>query len=445
MLLAKRAINFVSTICLKYKAYMDIHISMERSYSMSVDGFRNYLQSKGFVNQKQIPFYMQWVTMFLQFCGSYHDETSFEQRLDSFLSSIGKRHEQWQINQAKEAVSLYNFFIGRNLSQDPKKGRDWDENWVKAGEMMKRMLRLKQLAYSTEQSYIMWLRGFYKFVRPITPDSLNAGHLKSYLSYLASERRVAKATQNQAFNALLFFYRYVIEKEVGSIADVVRSRRGRRLPTVLTKDEVMRLINALEGIYGLMAQIIYGGGLRLKECMRLRVKDIEFEENLLMIRGAKGDKDRQTILPEAVQPTLHKHLSKVRSIYEGDRKSDLAGVYLPGALSRKYPNADKEWIWYWVFPSATISVDPRANVVRRHHVSGNNLQKAIKKAAAANGIDKKISVHTLRHSFATHLLENGYDIRTIQLLLGHASLQTTMIYTHVAHKNFMGVRSPLDN
>ena len=412
---------------------------------MSVDGFRNYLQSKGFVVQKKIPYYLQWVTQFLQFCDAHTEETLFEQQLKSFLSNIGKRFERWQIDQAKEAVSLYHFFIGRKLSATTNKGWDWDTDWVKAGEMMKRMLRLKQLAYSTEQSYIMWLRGFYKFVRPKMPADLDDSHLKSYLSYLASERHVAKATQNQAFNALLFFYRHVLEKEVGSIAEVVRSKRGRKLPTVLTKEEVMRLIGALDGVYGLMAQIIYGGGLRLKECVRLRVKDVEFEKNLLMIRGAKGDKDRQTLLPEIVQPALRKHLGEVHKLYEADRKSNLAGVYLPGALDRKYPNAGKEWIWYWVFPSAGVSVDPRANVVRRHHLSGNNLQKAIKKAAAANSLDNKISVHSLRHSFATHLLENGYDIRTIQLLLGHASLQTTMIYTHVAHKNFMGVRSPLDN
>jgi len=192
----------------------------------------------------------------------------------------------------------------------------------------------------------------------------------------------------------------------------------------------------------LMAQIIYGGGLRLNECVRLRIKDVEFEKNTLMIRGAKGDKDRQTLLSESIQPELREHLKKVRALYEKDRQANVAGVYLPGALARKYPNADKEWIWYWVFPSTRLSVDPRANVVRRHHLSSNNLQKAIKKAS--RNINNKVTVHTLRHSFATHLLEDGYDIRTIQLLLGHSSLQTTMIYTHVAQKNRLGVISPLD-
>ena len=412
---------------------------------MSVDDFCNYLQSKGFVTEKQIPYYSRWVTRFLEHSNALSDQMPPEAQMHHFLSGIGKKHEQWQIDQAKEAISLYLFFTNRKTPPAAKKGLDWNKDWIQAGEMMKRMLRLKQLAYSTERTYLSWLRDFYKHVRPVAPEKLDTGHLKHYLTYLATERKVSKSTQNQAFNALLFFFRHVLEREVGSIADVVRSKRGRRLPTVLTKDEVMRLIGALNGIYGLMARIIYGGGLRIKECVRLRIKDLEFEKNTLMIRGAKGDKDRQTLLPESVQPALHEHLNMVRKLYDTDRQSNVAGVYLPGALARKYPQADKEWIWYWVFPSANLAVDPRANVVRRHHLSANNLQKAIKKAVAALGIDNKVTVHTLRHSFATHLLENGYDIRTIQVLLGHASLQTTMIYTHVASKNFLGVRSPLDN
>ena len=422
-----------------------MQISSQGCYTMSVEDYCNYLQSKRFVTEKQIPFYARWVTQYLQFCNSRTDVSTPDHQADDFLCKIGKRYEKWQVIQAKEAISLYQFFVSRRRPQAAKGGCDWNADWARAGEMMKRMLRLKQLAYSTEQSYMGWLRGFYRYVRPLTPEDLDDSHLKEYLSYLASERRVAKSTQSQAFNALLFFYRNVLEKEVGSIADVVRAKRGRRLPTVLTKDDVMRLIGALDGIYRLMAQIIYGGGLRLKECVRLRIKDVEFEKNTLMIRGAKGDKDRQTLLPEAVQPALREHLISVREIYDSDRRSNVAGVFLPGALARKYPNADKEWIWYWVFPSANLSVDPRTNVVRRHHLSGTYLQKAIKKAVADAGINNKVTVHTLRHSFATHLLENGYDIRTIQILLGHVSLQTTMIYTHVAHKNFLGVRSPLDN
>ena len=346
---------------------------------MSIEDYCNYLQLKGFVSEKHIPFYSKWVGRFLHFCKIDFGATADGESVENFLSHIGKNHPQWQVDQAKDAVSLYLFYTRRGKSRPLPKSLHWNAQWVAAADMMKRMLRLKQLSYRTEQTYMAWLRYFYKHVRPQTPKGLDDSHLKDYLSYLASERRVAKATQNQAFNALLFFYRHVLEK---------------------------------------------------------------FEKNTLMIRGGKGDKDRQTLLPESVQPALHEHLEKVRRLYEKDRQANVAGVYLPGALARKYPNADKEWIWYWVFPSTRLSVDPRANVVRRHHLAGNNLQKAIKKAS--KGINNKVTVHTLRHSFATHLLEGGYDIRTIQQLLGHSSLQTTMIYTHVATKNQLGVVSPMD-
>jgi integron integrase len=409
---------------------------------MAMEDYCNYLQLKGFVSEKHVPFYVKWAGHFLHFCKIDFGKAADKKSVEKFLTHIGKKCPQWQVDQAKEAVSLYLFYINKGKAPPLPKSPHWNAQWVTAAEMMKRMLRLKQLSYRTEQCYMSWLRDFYKYVRPQKPEGLDDSHIKDYLSYLATERRVAKSTQNQAFNALLFFYRHVLEKEVGSIAQVVRARRGRRLPVVLTYEKVMQLIDGLEGVYRLMAQIIYGGGLRLSECVRLRIKDVEFEKSTLMIRGAKGDKDRQTLLPKSIQPSLHEHLEKVHGLYEEDRKANIAGVYLPGALSRKFPNADKEWIWYWVFPSARLSLDPRANVVRRHHQSNSNLQKAIKRAS--NGINNRATVHTLRHSFATHLLEDGYDIRTIQQLLGHSSLQTTMIYTHVAQKNRLGVISPLD-
>jgi integron integrase len=234
-----------------------------------------------------------------------------------------------------------------------------------------------------------------------------------------------------------------LDKEIGAIAGAIRASEKRRLPVVLTKREIDSLLDQLDGINGLMARVIYGGGLRIHECLQLRVKDIDFERSSVTIRG-KGDKDRITILPETLKPDLRLHLENVRNLYEKDRESELPGVQMPGALDRKYPNAGKEWIWYWVFPSKSISVDPRSQIIRRHHVHPNNLQKHIKKAAGKAGIAKRVTVHTLRHSFATHLLENGYDIRTIQELLGHAKLQTTMIYTHVANKKRLGVKSPLD-
>lgn len=412
---------------------------------MEIEKFRNYLLLKRLVTENQLPFYLRWTSKFIQFCKSRSENEKIENLVDPFLIEFGRTRKQWQVDQAKEAISLFCFFqTKKDRHKIPPINLTWSAAWVRAAESMQRMLRLRQRSYRTEQSYMAWLRAFCGYVRPVSPDCLDDSHIKNFLSYLASERRVSKSTQNQAFNALLYFYRYVLEKEVGSIANVVRSRRGRRLPTVLTQSETARLLDKLSGEAKLMAQVIYGGGLRLNECMRLRIQDIDFEKNTLMIRGAKGDKDRQTMFSEKINADLRSHIQRVRRLYERDRKEDVAGVHLPGALDRKYPNAPKEWIWFWVFPSAALSVDPRTNVVRRHHRHGSHLQKLIKKAAIQADISKKVSVHTLRHSFATHLLENGYDIRTIQLLLGHASLQTTMVYTHVAHTNFLGVRSPLD-
>ncbi|MBI5746322.1 MAG: integron integrase, partial [Nitrospirae bacterium] len=222
------------------------------------------------------------------------------------------------------------------------------------------------------------------------------------------------------------------------------ARQRRRLPVVLSIKEITSIFEYMAGTQQLMAMLIYGCGLRLQECLSLRIKDIDLEQNIVIVRSGKGDKDRRTMLPESLKDNLIHHLSEVRAMYDEDRAKDLNGVYLPNALERKYPNAGKEWAWFWLFPSKSLSVDPRSHTVRRHHMHPASLQKAFKTAAGKAGIAKQASVHTLRHSFATHLLEKGYDIRTIQELLGHSNLQTTMIYTHVATKNILGVRSPLD-
>ena len=264
------------------------------------------------------------------------------------------------------------------------------------------------------------------------------------MTHLAVDGNLAASTQDQAFNALLFFYRHVLDKEVGYLGEVVRSHKRKWLPVVLTRDELSRMFNNMYGVNRLMAQVIYGGGLRLRECVGLRIKDVDFERDTLVIKFAKGKKDRETLLGESIKEDLKRHLEKIRSLYELDRKNDTPGVEMPSALERKYPNAGKEWGWQWVFPSQTLSVDPRSKIVRRHHMHPSNLQKHIKSAALKAGIAKRVTTHTLRHSFATHLLEDGHDIRTIQELLGHSSLKTTMIYTHVAQKNRLGVKSPLD-
>jgi integron integrase len=268
--------------------------------------------------------------------------------------------------------------------------------------------------------------------------------IEAFLSHLAIDRKVSASTQNQAFNALLFLYRHVLEKEIGDNINAVRAKKPKRLPTVMAKDETVKVINALSGVHQLMAKLLYGSGLRLMECARLRVKDMDIDRLQILVREAKGNKDRVTMLPESVVPSLKDHLLHVKQLFKNDLKKGYGRVYLPHALERKYPKANRQWGWQYVFPAKSLSVDPRSRVKRRHHIHENSLQKAVKKAADLAGIIKSISCHTFRHSFATHLLEDGYDIRTVQELLGHKNLNTTMIYTHVLNKGVKAVRSPLD-
>ncbi|MEW6676138.1 MAG: integron integrase [Nitrospirota bacterium] len=319
------------------------------------------------------------------------------------------------------------------------------EKWSIVETKAQNAIRLRHMSYSTEKTYLMWLRSFYGFIGGKNPDDLAVADMQQFLSYLAVERKVSTSTQNQALNALVFIYRHVLDKRIGNDElNAVRAIYKRRLPVVLTVKEVHSIFDKLYGINRLMAMLIYGCGLRLQECLSLRIKDVDIEQGILIVHSGKGDKDRRTVLPDALKDDLIRHIAETRSLYDSDRKNDMNGVYLPGALEKKYPNAGKEWGWFWLFPSKSISVDPRTHIVRRHHVHQASLQKAFKDAVIKAGIAKQASVHTLRHSFATHLLENGYDIRTIQELLGHRNLQTTMIYTHVATKNILGVRSPLD-
>jgi integron integrase len=385
-----------------------------------------------------------WVTQFFAYCNKNPDQPFDPSEVHEFLGHLENQCESWQVQQAKKAIELYRYVqsTGKRLSCKkpvlPSSGA-----WKKAASNMVKRLRLKGCAYKTEQTYLHWLRDFYRFVDNAPPETISDRHLMDYLTYLSVERNVAKSTQSQAFNALLFFYRNILGRDPGDIRDAIRARPKRRLPVVLTRTEISRLLEQLSGIPLLMAQIIYGGGLRLQECISIRIKDIDFEQNILSIRG-KGDKDRRTLLAEVAVKPLKTHIEQVKKLFEADRKAGVPGVQLPNALERKYPNAGKEWIWQWVFPSKNLSVDPRTQIVRRHHMHSTSLQKHIKKAASRAMITKRVTVHTLRHSFATHLFESGTDLRTIQELLGHSSVQTTMVYTHVARKNALGVTSPLD-
>jgi integron integrase len=296
----------------------------------------------------------------------------------------------------------------------------------------------------TEEAYVHWIKRFILFHSKRHPLEMGEKEVTQFLSALAVTNHVSASTQNQALCALLFLYREVLAQPFGWLDGLVYAKRPRRLPVVLTRTEVRELLGALDGVHWIMATILYGAGLRLLECLRLRVKDIDFGVNRLVVREGKGNKDRVTMLPAVIRGPLAAHLEHVRTLHQHDLAQGFGKVYLPDALNRKYPKAEREWGWQWVFPASQISVDPRYGERRRHHRHESVLQRAVKEAARKIGLTKPASPHTLRHSFATHLLEDGYDIRTIQELLGHRDVSTTMIYTHVLNRGGKGVASPAD-
>ena len=311
-------------------------------------------------------------------------------------------------------------------------------------EQVRDVMRLKHYSLRTERSYCDWIERFIRFHAMRHPQEMGEAEVSAFLTHLAREGQVAASTQNQALSAILFLYQQVLKQEIGWLDNVERASRPARLPVVLTPDEVKRILNRLHGTARLMAELLYGSGLRLMECVRLRVKDVDFAYAKIVVRDGKGAKDRVTMLPVTLAAALGRHLLKVKAQHEQDLEDGFGEVYLPGALNRKYPKAGREWTWQFVFPSTRIATDPRSGEKRRHHVEESSLQLAMEKAVRASGINKPASCHTLRHSFATHLLENGYDIRTVQELLGHKDVSTTMIYTHVLNKPGIGVKSPLD-
>ncbi len=311
-------------------------------------------------------------------------------------------------------------------------------------DQLRDRLRLKHYSIRTEVQYVQWARRFILFHDKRHPREMGVAEVEAFLTDLAVSGKVAAATQNQALSALLFLYREVLEMDLPWLDKVVRAKRPARLPVVLTRGEVNAVLARMEGTHGLMAQMLYGTGMRLMECVRLRVKDVEFERAEIVVRDGKGAKDRVTMLPQSVIVPLRAHLAHRRVVYEDDLRRGKASVYLPDALERKYPNAASEWGWQYVFVAGSYSVDPRSGAERRHHMDEKLLQRAMKKAVQAAGLAKPATPHTLRHSFATHLLQGGYDIRTVQELLGHADVATTMIYTHVLNRGGRGVVSPLD-
>lgn len=389
---------------------------------------------------------------YFAYCRRQQRATSFDSAR-AFLADIEQERQPApaQLEQWKEALRW--FFrqaraAGRGDAPSPRSAAvPPGDGWPEA---VQRMLRLRHYSYRTEQTYLDWAARLVRFHGGRPPEELEEGAIKAFLDHLAVRQGVSAGTQRQALNALVFLFREVLGRALGDFSDYERAAAKTRLPVVLTRQEVGSLFDRMEGTSRLMARLMYGSGLRLMELIRLRVKDVDLERLQLTVRGGKGGQDRMTTLPQKLVEDLRRHLVRIEGLFQQDRRAGLAPVYLPPALARKYPNAGREWNWQWVWPSREVSVDPRAGVQaegparRRHHVQERSLQVAIKRAAQAAGLRKLVTPHTLRHCFATHLLEAGTDIRTVQDLLGHKDVATTQIYTHVMVKPGLGVRSPLD-
>jgi integron integrase len=311
-------------------------------------------------------------------------------------------------------------------------------------QQTRNLARLKNLSYRTEQSYLHWIKRFFLFYKDRDPRQLGEDDIKHFLTFLATEKNVAASTQNVALCALLFFYQDVLNRELAFINNIARAAMPTRIPVVFTPQEARAILQELSGINFLMASLLYGAGLRLMECVRLRIKDIDFHYNQVQVRAGKGAKDRVTVLPVSLKSALQGQIRAVKELHESDLAAGFGQVQLPYALARKYPQAPQEFHWQFLFPAKKRSIDPRTGLEFRHHIAEDTLQRAVKAAIAASGIKKAGSCHTFRHSFATHLLENGYDIRTVQELLGHNDIRTTMVYTHVLLKGGKGVKSPID-
>jgi integron integrase len=412
--------------------------------------FQKFLLERKLVPDKNTPFYAYWVSRFLDFVRKRDlSVTGYQESLVlEFLDILrsDKHINDWQRRQADDAIRLYySHHLGKvgQLSAG-----------VIASDIpgvlkeTKRLIRLKHYSYSTERTYLQWIERFFDYALQTDKkkgiSDIGTEDFKNFISHLALKQKVSSSTQNQAFNAVLFLFRNILGKETGDLGNTIRAKRGQKMPVVFSVDEVKSLFAHMAGRNLLIAELLYGAGLRLMELARLRVKDIDFDSNTIFVRSGKGDKDRTTILPASVKEKLGKHLKGVKALHEYDLGKGYGEVLLPDALSRKYPNAGKEWTWQYVFPSSKLSVDPRSGRIGRHHISDKAIQTAVKNALFRSGIPKHASVHTLRHSFATHLLQNGINIREVQSLLGHKNLETTMVYTHVLRNMTNAPQSPLD-
>jgi len=419
-------------------------------------GFSKYLREQLKQDEKSVGWACYWVNRFITQFPSWNNAK--ERSVAQFIQTLERRKSESEVKLAHRAVMWFIVFSEnreKTMHQrtvDPRGRKMWFDFSASMMRQVREYIRLKHHSIRTEKTYLSWTRRFLDFMEKQGSTDmidgnpkLNADHLRSYLSYIAVSKRVSAATQEQALNALLVLFRHILQIDIDGLSTVLRAKKRRRLPVVLSHEEVSAVLKQLRNPYRLMASLLYGCGLRLEECLSLRVKDINFENESIEVRSGKGGKDRITVLPRVLHKELYTDLDDLILLWEEHRKRDLGGVFIAEALERKYPNLAKEWAWFWLFPARSACTDNRTGRTALWHVHPSVLQKRIKTALSAAGIAKLASAHSLRHSFATHLLEDGYDIRTIQELLGHSNVQTTMIYTHVAVRNKRGVRSPLEN
>jgi len=416
--------------------------------------FQEFLTSRAFVDKKHAPFYARWVSKFLAF--SNKDENlGFTERKEKFLDYLSKTtgFADWQKEQAKTALEIYfeqfNPAALKLYAKEDPRISNANLDLASILKMLSKALRIKHYSYKTERSYINWAKRFHTYVievkkKDVQKLDLSSENVRDYLGFLALRKKVSSSTQNQAFNALLFLFRDVLNIKLEGLGNTVRAKRGPRLPVVLTPDEVKEIFRHVSGKNRLILQLFYGTGMRLTELTCLRVKDIDFESGLIFIKSGKGDKDRITILPEYLKEELNKYVQEVKKLHEKDLAAGYGEAWLPNALGRKYPKAAKEFGWQFAFPSTRLSPDHISGKIRRFYISPKTIQNTMSKAVKKAGIVKHATVHTLRHSFATHLLANGVNIREVQNLLGHKNVETTMVYTHVLRSMSNVPKSPLD-
>lgn len=451
--------------------------------SFEIDEFwKKYLDAvlKNSVPLSRADWYLKWAQQFARSApGPLRSRTA--EQIKAFLDNLSSRPniKEWQTEQASDALRILYLDVlncefaltwppslassaanadgageiardvpeygnARQSFRDEAPAKQIEVMHNKVFQRLRTEIHLRHYSLRTERTYEQWVRRFIAFHGLRAPKELGPEAVKDYLEYLAEEREISANTQNQALNALVFLYDQVLKEPLGALGEFAKAKRPQRLPVVLTRGEVAGLLAQLTGVKSLMAGLLYGCGLRLMECLRLRVKDIDFEQRQIIIRDGKGQKDRVTVLPGTYEQQLREHLATVKAQHENDLARGLGEVYLWPSLARKYPKASREWAWQYVFPAERFSADPRTRKIRRHHLHETVLQEAVKQAAMKAGLHKQVSCHVLRHSFATHLLEDHYDIRTVQELLGHSNVSTTMIYTHVLNRPGLAVKSPID-